>query len=125
MQVIQKSILYICLCVGAIFSNSSFAANSFPCAGTIEILGVHSPNNVILKLSGMNTLVKICDLESEVGNSYPISTEQCKISYSTLLAARAMNKTMTIYFDNIPSATSCSNFSNYELATARNVFIGN
>jgi hypothetical protein len=98
-------------------------ADSFSCKGTVERFGSHSVNSIYLKLSSMNTMVKICDLGSDTGASYKVTPEQCKIIYSTLLTAYAMNEVININFDNVGEATNCSSFSDWQLATARNVFL--
>jgi hypothetical protein len=77
----------------------------------------------MLQLTGMNTLVQICHLNKTVGTAYPITAEQCKIAYSTLLTAYSMSKNMKVYFDNVVNGTSCSNFKTWELATATFVYL--
>lgn len=98
---------------------SAYATNGMECTGTVEILGLHSPNNVTLKLSGMNTLVVICDLGATKGTVNPVPAAQCNATYSTLLSAYAMKKPLNIVFDNAVTGTNCSTFAPWEVATAR------
>ena len=100
-------------------SSSSYATNGIICNGTIKTIGVHGTDRVMLRLSGMNTLVNICNLNKTLGSFVPISPEQCKVVYSTLLTGYAMGKTMSVYFDNVVNGTSCSTFKGWEVATAR------
>lgn len=99
--------------------NTAYAANSFSCVGKIDKVGIHGTNRVILKLTSMNTVVNICSPEDSRGSVYPVSPEQCKLAYSTLLSAFAMDMEMSVFFDNVATGTNCSNFAPWELATAR------
>jgi len=111
---------------GFLCSLGANATDGIVCSGTIEEVGLHSQNAVLLRLSSMNTRVKICDLGSKVGSTHPIPAEQCKAIYSTLLSAYSMGKTISsAYFDNVESGTSCSNFAPWELATLRWVSLAN
>lgn len=106
--------------VAAVTSASpSYATDGISCSGTVSTVGVHSIDRVMLRLSGMNTTVQICNLNQSLGTSYPVTAEQCKAAYSTLLMAYAMGKQINVYFDNVQSGTSCSNFLSWEVATAR------
>ena len=113
----------ILLCV--VMSKNSYATDAIVCEGTVATIGVHGTDRVILRLSSMNTVVNICNLNSTLGTTYPISAEQCKAAYSTLLTAYSLGKTMSIYFDNVQTGTSCSNFAAWEVATARWVALTN
>ena len=113
--------LYLCLA----FTNISYATNAISCTGTISTLGVHGTDRVMLQLSSMNTTVQICHLNSTIGSTYPISAEQCKVAYSTLLVAYSMSKSINVYFDNVETGTSCTTFGSWELATARWVHLDN
>lgn len=95
------------------------ANNNIQCSGTIVTLGLHSPNGVFLKLSGMNNLVEVCDLGATLGTTNPIPAEQCKAIYSLLLAAQASAKPINVVFDNVVNGSSCSSFVSWEVATAR------
>jgi hypothetical protein len=89
------------------------------CSGTITEVFVRGTNRVILMPSGMNTVVQICDLGQTIGTTYRISADQCRAVYATLITALALGKTMSVYFDNVQTGTSCSNFAGWEVATAR------
>lgn len=99
------------------------AKDGISCSGTIDTIGVHGTDRVMLQLSGMNALVQICHLNSTIGSTYPITAEQCKAAYSTLLTAYSMGKTIKVWFDNVQTGTSCDTFKNWEVATARWVFL--
>lgn len=114
-----KLVYVVCFFVCVSFAPVSYGANGIGCRGTIVKLGVHGTDKVILKLSDMNTVVQICHLNEIVGSAYPITPEQCKAAYSTLLTAYSLGKTISVTFDNVQNGTSCSTFSSWELATAR------
>jgi hypothetical protein len=99
--------------------NANAATDALNCGGTIKTVGVHGTDRVMLRLSGMNTVVQICNLNSTVGTTYPISATQCKAAYGTLLTAYSLGKNISVTFDNIQVGTSCSTLQSWELATAR------
>lgn len=100
------------------------ATDEISCSGTVATIGVHGTDRVMLRLTGMNTLVQICHLNQTLGSTFPITAEQCKAVYSTLLAAYAMGQTINVFFDNVQTGTSCSTFAAWEVATARWVHLG-
>jgi len=73
----------------------------------------------MLQLSGMDTVLQICNLTRTMGTTYPISPDQCKAAYRTLVTASAIGLVLNVYFDNVQARTSCSNFATWEVATAR------
>ena len=95
------------------------------CSGTITTVGVHGTDRVMLQLAGMNTIVQICNLGATVGTTYPNVAEQCKAQYATLLTAYALGKSMSVYFDDVVTGTSCTNFAPWELAVIRWVHLDN
>ncbi|MCH2160082.1 MAG: hypothetical protein MK096_15035 [Oleiphilaceae bacterium] len=117
---IRKCTIAFILCVIGFGAGSSHAVNNaISCTGTIATVGVHGTDRVMLRLSSMNTIVQICHLGQTLGTHYAITPEQCKLAYSTLLAAYAMGKTINVYFDNVENGSSCSTFKSWEVATAR------
>lgn len=97
----------------------SHATDGIHCSGVIKTVGVHGTDRVMLQLSGMNTIVQICHLNQTMGSTYPITSEQCRAAYSTLLTAYAMGKSVNVHFDNVQTGISCSTFVSWERATAR------
>jgi hypothetical protein len=106
------------LSMATLFTFTANAANSFTCTGKITTLGVHSTDRAFLSLEGMSGPVNICNLGKTIGTVYPVSAEQCKVAYSTLLTAYSMGKSISVHFDNVASA-DCSSAGNWEVATAR------
>lgn len=100
-------------------SAAAHATDGIVCGGTVAIVGIHSTDKVMLRLSGMNTVVQICHLSQTIGTTYPITAAQCKAAYSTLLTAYALGKSISVNFDNIQNGTSCTNLVAWEVATAR------
>jgi hypothetical protein len=99
------------------------ATDGINCTGTITTIGVHGTNRVMLSLSGMNTIVQICDLGQTVGTTYPNTPDQCKADYATLVSAYLTGQTMNVWFDNVQTGTNCTNFATWELAVARWVYL--
>ncbi len=106
-------VLAICVSI------QSRATDGIHCNGMIKSVGVHGTDRVMLQLSGMNTIVQICHLNQTMGSIYPITPEQCKVAYSTLLTAYAIGKSVNVHFDNVQTGISCSTFVSWEVATAR------
>ena len=111
--------------LGAVCSQVAVATDGISCTGTVVTIGVHGTNRVMLQLSGMNTLVQICDLGQTVGTTYPNTPDQCKADYSTLLTAYTLGKTINVWFDNVQTGTNCTNFAGWEVAVARWVSLSN
>ena len=105
--------------LNAVTADPLLASSSISCTGTIMTVGVHGSNRVMLQLSGMNTIVQICNLGQTVGTTYPSSPDQCKAQYATLLQAYALGSTINVYFDDAAVGSSCTNFAPWELAVAR------
>ncbi len=113
-----------CSLMASLLATHAFATDGINCTGTITTIGVHGTNRVMLQLSGMNTIVQICDLGQTVGTTYAITPDQCKADYATLVTAFALGINMSVWFDNVQTGTSCANFAGWELATARWVHLG-
>jgi hypothetical protein len=105
------------------YSHRVLATDGISCTGTVTTIGVHGTNRVMLRLSGMNTNVQICDLGQTVGTTYPNTPDQCKTDYATLMAAYLTGQTMNVWFDNVQTGTNCGNFAAWELAVARWVYL--
>lgn len=118
-KTMKRIIATLCLVIPSL----CFAGGDFFCTGTVETIGIHSPDKVILRLSGMNTSVVICNLNQTLGTVYPVSPQQCKAAYATLLLISTLRKQTTVWFDNTTTGTNCSNFAPWEMATAR--YVGN
>lgn len=104
-------------------SYAAHATNGIACTGSVELVGVHSTNRIMLRLSNMNAIVQICSLGGTIGTTYPVTSEQCRAAYSTLLTAQTTEKVITVWFDNVVTGTSCSTFAQWEVATARWVYL--
>lgn len=112
------AVLVLCAAGGA------QATNDIVCSGTVTTIGVHGTNRVMLRLSGMNEIVQICDLGQTIGTLYAITPEQCRAAYATLLTAFTTGTVLNVWFDNVQTGTSCTNFQAWEIATLRWVYLG-
>jgi hypothetical protein len=112
--------------IGLLFSlsfMSSVTAATLVCSGKIDRLSYHSPNKFMLKLSSMNTPVFFCspDMEWKVGGtSYVTGAETCKTMYSTFLAIKMTDKSITsMYFDGDQVPSSCNSWESWRQANIR------
>ncbi|MCG7563005.1 MULTISPECIES: hypothetical protein [Pseudoalteromonas] len=85
-------------------------ADSF-CTGKVTKLGVGRHGVVYVSGPGGLPVVYLCNLQ---GKSNGIETESCKAMYSSLLAAKAQNKPVSITFN--PNIGSCSGLSSWRYA---------
>jgi hypothetical protein len=108
--------------LGLMSTQDVLATDGISCSGTVTTIGAHGTNRIMLSLSGMNTIVQICDLGQTVGTTYPNSPDQCKADYATLVSAYLTGQTMNVWFDNVQTGTNCTNFATWELAVARWVY---
>ena len=110
----MRSFLFFLL----LFPLSSLAA-TLQCTGTVEKLGLHAPNRIMLKLSSMNTAVFICNPNSNwsvPGTSYTTSAETCK----TIMHAKSIDSQMgSVWFDGDSVPASCSDWGSWQNANVR------
>lgn len=95
MKILNRIVL---LMVGVVAPQISFATDGISCGGTVSTIGVHSIDRVMLRLSGMNAVVQICNLNQSLGANNAVTAQQCKAAYSTLLMAHAMGKSIKHLF---------------------------
>ena len=114
----KKCLLIICI----VFSSFLHAA-TLTCNGTVEKIGLHANNRLMLKLSSMNTAVFICSPNSEwtvPGTSYKTSAETCKTMLSMLMHAKSTNADMgNVWFDGTDVPSSCKGWKNWKSANIR------
>lgn len=105
-----------------LFPYSCIAA-TLTCTGTVEKLGLHAPNRILLKLSSMNTAVFICNPNanwSVSGTAYTTSSETCKTMLSMLMHAKSTSSEMgSVWFDGDSVPASCNEWENWQNANVR------
>lgn len=115
----MKKIILSALILATFQSN----AGSLYCEGTVEKLSYHSPNKFMIKLSSMNSTVFFCNPSENwtvTGSGYSTSQESCTAMYSTFLAAKMANKTITrMLFDGDDVPESCNSWGNWPSANIR------
>ena len=82
-------------------SSMSFAGAT-SCNGTVEKIGLHSPDKILLKLSDMNTPVFICNTNATwtvPGTGYTTEPETCKTMISMFMHAKATDIEIGVTFD--------------------------
>ncbi len=93
------------------------------CSGKVENLSYHSPNILMLQLSGMNKTIYFCNPEANwtvSGTTYTTGPETCKTMYSTFLAVMLSGKTLhNVYFDGDEVPQSCNQWGSWKRANIR------
>jgi hypothetical protein len=85
-----KTMFSVCALAGSLLVGSA-VAGEIVCSGKIEVLSYHAPDQMMLKLSGMNASVFFCSPDNRwtvPGTPYTTGPETCKTLYSTFLAAQ-------------------------------------
>lgn len=99
------------------------SATTIVCSGKVDTLAYHSPNKLMIKLSGMNRPVFFCSPDAEwrvAGTSYVTGPETCKILYSTFLAIKMSEKTVAnMYFDGDQVPSDCQSWGSWQQANIR------
>ncbi|NOU49183.1 hypothetical protein HG263_01270 [Pseudoalteromonas sp. JBTF-M23] len=98
-------------------------SGTIKCTGTVEKLGLHSSNKIMLKLSSMNQAVFICQPNQEwsvPGTNYKTSPEMCNSLLSMLMHAKSTNAQMgSVWFDGDDVPTSCNGWESWKTANIR------
>ncbi|MBW3532989.1 MULTISPECIES: hypothetical protein [Shewanella] len=98
-------------------------AATIQCGGTVEKVGLHAPDGIMLKLSSMNNAVFICNPNSEwsvSGTPYITSAETCKSMLSMLMHAKATQADMgSVWFDGDDVPATCSTWEAWKHTNVR------
>lgn len=94
------------------------------CAGTVTELAYHNPGTLYVRLSGMNTHVAICSVDSNwapagsvTGATTPAA---CKTIFTSLLVAKQAGTQITsMYFDGEVLPATCSTFPSWTSVNLR------
>lgn len=102
-----------------IISNQLFAAEAH-CTGTVDAVGAHTPDILIVKLSNTNH-IQICAFTT--ANKFnDITPELCKLFASIASQAKATNSNLGLVIDNTPSS-DCLSVPDWSQAQVR--YLGN
>ncbi|MEO7494488.1 MAG: hypothetical protein ABIT83_08305 [Massilia sp.] len=122
MKIFAKRV--VCAMLGlALASNAN--AGTLVCAGTVTELSFHAAASVLVRLSGMNTAVFLCSVDTAwqvPGFVVPaaMSPSACKTVYASLLAAKASNTTVgAMYFDADGLPANCTSFAPWQQVNLR------
>ena len=117
-----------CFCIKAtlvplaLIANITFAG-TIQCTGTVEKVGLHAPDKLMLKVSSMNQGVFICSPEYKwtvAGTSYTTGAETCKAMLSMFMHAKSTQADMgRIWFDGDDVPTDCSSWGSWKRANVR------
>ena len=109
--------------VVAMLAASATQAGTLWCTGSVVELGVHLPNQLLVRLSSMNDRAVICFLDatySAPGQLAGItSATTCKSMYANLLAARASGQTVQMVMDGDQVPAQCGSFANWSNVSLR------
>lgn len=98
-------------------------AGTIQCSGTVDKIGIHSSNKILLKLSSMNKAVFICSPSSEwrvSGTSYTTSPDMCNSLLSMLMHAKSTKADMGhVWFDGDDVPANCSEWGSWKTANIR------
>ncbi|KPZ73135.1 hypothetical protein AN944_00283 [Shewanella sp. P1-14-1] len=86
----------------------SFTANAtkYTCSGLVKGLSVSPQNGLVLaERIGELQWPRLCSISEDVAG---IPADNCKLIYSTLLAAQLSNKTVTIWFNDSKDCSATS-----------------
>lgn len=114
-----KSVCLVLTLLGAPASQ----AGSLWCTGAVVELGVHLPNQLLVRLSSMNERAVVCFLDAtynapgQLGGGTSATT--CKALYANLLAARASGLPVQAMLDGDQVPAQCSGFAAWSYVSAR------
>lgn len=104
------------------FSTVAFGG-TLQCAGTVDKIGMHASNRVMLKLSSMNRAVFICSPSYDwtvTGTTYSTSPDMCKTLVSMLMHAKATGAEIgNMWFDGDAVPASCTTWEAWKSANIR------
>jgi len=98
-------------------------ANTLQCTGTVDKIGMHASNKIMLKLSSMNTAVYICSPEANwvvSGTTYSTSAEMCDSLLSMLMHAKSTQSNVgDVWFDGDDVPANCNSWESWKKANIR------
>lgn len=120
-NILRASVLTTSLLAGQV------SAGEIVCYGKVEVLSYHAPDQMMIKLSGMNTSVLFCSPDnrwSVPGTSYTTGPETCKTLYSVFLAAKLSGKILeSVYFDGDGTPANCNSFASWTRLNIRHFIL--
>ena len=101
-------------------------AGSLVCTGTVETVAYHGNNQLMVKLSSMNTPVFFCNPETTWtvagADGRTMGPETCKSLFAIFLSARATKEPISrVHFDGNSVPTSCTGFQSWQKVFIRYV----
>lgn len=98
-------------------------SGTLTCTGTVDKIGLHASDNLMLKLSSMNKAVFICNPSATwqvSGTNYSTSPDTCKAIMSMLMHAKATGADMgSVWFDGDDVPLSCNSWESWRSANIR------
>jgi hypothetical protein len=90
------------------------ALANYDCTGKVSYLGLNNDGGVVVALQNSTAIHTICNLDSK--GSFSMVPSACKATYGTLLTAKAMGHSVTLYYfdgyscNTIPSWSAIPQF---------------
>jgi len=118
----MKILLFTC----ALFLSLNSYAGSLVCSGVVESVAYHGNNQLMVKLSSMNTPVFFCNPETTWtvagADGRSMGPETCKSLFAIFLSARATKEPISkLHFDGDNVPTSCNGFQSWQKVFVRYV----
>ncbi|MBL1292880.1 MAG: hypothetical protein COB61_003310 [Thiotrichales bacterium] len=105
------------------FMSFSVTAGTLTCAGTVEQIGLHATDSLMVRLSSMNAAVFVCNPNTNwvvTGTPYQTGAETCKTMMSMFMMAKATGKSVgTVWFDGDDVPQDCSSWGAWKKANVR------
>lgn len=105
----------------------SCQAGTVVCAGKIDLVIIHQPGFVGIKLDSMNDYALVCrlDIEYTPAGAATISPSVCKAMYAALLSAKINNLTInSLWFDGDFAPQTCSTWVGFSQVNLRFLPLG-
>ena len=91
-----------------LFASPSLSFANYECSGLVAYLGINSGGDLVIQLLNSTPIHNICNVNTQ--GSYQMSVASCKITYSSLLAAKMTSRPVNIFYnDNL----TCSNLPSW------------
>ena len=98
-------------------------AGTVTCSGKVTSLAYHADNKLMIQLSSMNTPVFFCSPDTDwvvSGTGHKTGPETCKTMYSSFLAAKMAEKSISsMYFDGASVPKTCNTWEKWRSANIR------
>lgn len=103
------------------------SAGTVVCAGKIDLVVIHQPGFVGVKLDSMNEYALVCRLDTDFtpAGAATITPAVCKALYAGLLSAKLNNQVInSLWFDGDSVPATCSTWAGWSQVNLRFLPVG-